>query len=48
MYARIGKGKALFGQIGQNLSRSSAEDGTGKVSWWSSTHEGSVGLAFDF
>jgi len=26
----------------------SVDDSTGKASWWSSTHEGSVGLAFDF
>ena len=48
MYARLGKGTALFGHIGQVLSRASAKDATGKLSWWSSTHEGSVGLAFDF
>jgi hypothetical protein len=48
MYARFGKGIGLFGHIGQNLSHTSGEDSTGKASWWSSTHEGSVGLAFDF
>ena len=48
MYARLGKGTALFGHIGQNLSRTSAKDSAGKISWLSSTHEGSVGLAFDF
>ena len=48
MYARLGKITALFGHIGQNLSHTSSEDSTGKVTWWSSTHEGSVGLAFDF
>ena len=48
MYARLGKSTALFGHIGQNLSRSSGEDSTGKASWWTSTQEGSVGLAFDF
>jgi len=48
MYARLRKGVALFGHIGQVLSRSSAEDAGVKRSWWSSTHEGSVGLAFDF
>ena len=48
MYARMGKGTALFGHIGQMLSHASGEDPTGKASWWSSTHEGSVGLAFAF
>lgn len=48
MYARLGKGMALYGHIGQVLSYASGEDSTGKSSWWSSTHEGSVGLAFDF
>jgi hypothetical protein len=48
MYARLGKSTALYGHIGQVLSYASGEDSTGKSSWWSSTHEGSVGLAFDF
>ena len=48
MYARLRKGAALFGHIGQNLSHSSGKDSAGKVTWWTSTHEGSVGLAFDF
>jgi hypothetical protein len=48
MYARLGKGTALFGHIGQVLSRTSGKDSGGKVSWWSSTPEGAVGLAFDF
>jgi hypothetical protein len=48
MYARLRKGAGLFGHIGQVLSRTSSEDATGKASWWSSTSEGSVGLAFDF
>ncbi len=48
MYARLRKGVALFGHIGQVLSRTSAKDATVKASWWSSTHEGSVGLVFDF
>ena len=48
MYARLRKGVALFGHIGQVLSRSSAKDSATKLTWWSSTHEGSVGLAFDF
>jgi len=48
MYARLGGSTALYGHIGQNLSYASAKDDTGKSSWWSSTHEGSVGLAFEF
>jgi hypothetical protein len=48
MHARLGRGTALFGHIGQVLSRTSGKDSTGKVSWWSSTFEGSVGLALDF
>ena len=48
MYARLGKGTALFGHIGQVLSRTSGEDPSGKISWWSSTQAGSVGLALDF
>jgi hypothetical protein len=48
MYARLRKGTALFGHIGQVLSRTSGEDSSGKISWWSSTHEGSLGLALDF
>jgi hypothetical protein len=48
MYARLGKGTALFGHIGQVLSRTSGKDSTGKISWWSSTQEGSLGLALDF
>jgi hypothetical protein len=37
----------LFGHIGHVLSYSSGKDATGEISWWSSTPEGSVGLAFD-
>jgi hypothetical protein len=48
MYARLRRGTALFGHIGQNLSHTSGHDSLQDVSWWSSTHEGSVGLAFDF
>jgi len=50
MYARLRPGVALFGHIGQVLSRTTAS-GSGeldKISWWTSTHEGAVGLAFDF
>lgn len=48
MYARLRKGSALVGHIGQVLSRTSGKNSIGKISWWSSTHEGSVGLAIDF
>jgi hypothetical protein len=48
MYARLRKGSALVGHIGQVLSRTSGKKYIGEISWWSSTHEGSVGLAFDF
>ena len=48
MYARLQGHTALYGHVGLVLSRASGEDPTGKVSWWSSTPEGSFGLAFDF
>lgn len=48
MYTRLGKGWALVGHVGQVLSRTSGKNSIGKVLWWSSTHDGSVGLAFDF
>ncbi len=48
MYARVARRWALVGHIGQVLSHTSGKNSDGKVSWWASTHEGSVGLAFDF
>jgi hypothetical protein len=48
MYGRLGKGWALVGHIGQVLSHTSGKNSIGKISWWSSTHEGAVGMAFDF
>jgi len=48
MYARLGKHYGLFGHIGQVIGMNSGEDAAGKVTWWSSHHEGSVGLALDF
>jgi hypothetical protein len=48
MYARIQSRYALFGHIGQVIGTNRADDNVGDVSWWSSHHEGSVGLAFDF
>ena len=48
MYARISGHTALFGHIGQVLGMNSGDDSTGKYTWWSNHHEGSVGLAVDF
>jgi hypothetical protein len=48
MYARLAKGWALVGHIGQVLSHTSAKADFGSISLWNSTHEGSVGLALDF
>jgi hypothetical protein len=48
MYARLGEHYGLFGHIGQVIGTNSGKDAAGKVSWWSSHHEGSVGLALDF
>ena len=48
MYARLGGHFGLFGHIGQVIGVNSADESAGKVTWWSSHHEGSVGLAIDF
>ena len=48
MYARLSGHTALFGHIGQVLGTNSGDDSTGKYTWWSNHHEGSVGLAYDF
>jgi len=48
MYARLRKGTALYAYLGEALAYTSGKDQTGKVSWWSSSPEGSLGLAFDF
>ena len=48
LYARLGSRYGLFGHVGQVIGTNSADDAAGKVTWWSSHHEGSVGLAFDF
>jgi hypothetical protein len=48
MYARLGSHYGLFGHIGQVIGSNSGEDANGKVSWWTSHNEGSVGLALDF
>lgn len=48
MYARLTSHAGLFGHIGHVVGTNSGEDAAGKVTWWSSHHEGSVGLALDF
>jgi hypothetical protein len=48
MWARLSGHTALFGHVGQVLAHNSAKDSSGKNTWWSNHHEGSVGLAFDF
>jgi hypothetical protein len=48
MYARLGSHYGLFGHIGQVIATNSGKDAAGKVTWWTSHHEGSVGLALDF
>lgn len=48
MYARLASHVGLFGHIGHVVGTNTAEDAPGKVTWWSSHHEGSVGLALDF
>ncbi len=47
MYARSWGRLGLFGHIGQSLSKTSANRGKTTWTWWTSTHEGSVGLAFE-
>jgi hypothetical protein len=48
MWARLAGPWALFGHIGQVIGDNRASDSNGKNDWWSSHHEGSVGLAFDY
>jgi len=48
MYARLSRHHALFGHIGQVLAYNSSEDASGKRTFWSNQHEGSVGLAIDW
>jgi hypothetical protein len=47
MYARFASHYALFGQIGQVIGANSTENGNGRITWWTSHHEGTVGLAVD-
>jgi hypothetical protein len=48
MYARLTEDLALIGHIGQVLSHTTGKNEFGTISWWTSTHEGSVGVAIDF
>ena len=47
MLARLAPHWALFGHIGQVIATNSAKDSAAKLTWWSNTHEGSVGLSYD-
>jgi len=48
MYARFAPHYALFGHLGQVIAHNIAKDDSGKNTWWSNHHEGSVGLAVDY
>lgn len=48
LYARLSGRSGLFGHVGQVLARNTDDDSAGKNTWWTSHHEGSVGLAVDF
>ncbi|HTO92553.1 MAG TPA: hypothetical protein VMJ70_15585 [Candidatus Sulfotelmatobacter sp.] len=48
MYARLNGSAALYAHVGQSLAYNSGKYSDGDVSWWSSSPEGSLGLAFDF
>jgi len=48
VYAHMMGDLGLCVQIGQNFSHTSGEAPEGRISWWSSAPEGSLGLAFDF
>jgi hypothetical protein len=47
VYARVHEGWALFGFTGYVLSYTSGKNEIGKISWWGSTNEGSMGIAFE-
>ena len=47
MYARFGSHYALFGHIGQVIGSNSTESSGVRATWWTSHHEGSVGVAVD-
>lgn len=48
MYAGFGGHLALFGHIGQVIGLNTADADDGQKTWWSSHHEGSVGLSYAF
>ena len=48
MLARLSTRVGLFGHIGQVLGSNSSDQGGVKVTWWSSSPEGSVGLSLNF
>jgi hypothetical protein len=48
MLARLSGHVGLFGHIGQVIGSNSSDEGGVKTTWWSSSHEGSVGLSLDF
>jgi len=48
MYARLARSTAFFAHVGQVVSRTYGKAPEGNVWWWSSSPEGSFGLAFDF
>ncbi len=47
-WTRLGSHYGLYGHIGQVIGYNTSDLDTGRLKWWSSHHEGSVGLAFDF
>jgi len=48
MLANLTGHVGLFGHIGQSIGSNSSDQGGVKATWWSSSHEGSVGLSLDF
>lgn len=47
MLAHFAPRWALFGHIGQVIATNSAKQSGDKLTWWSSSHEGSVGLSYN-
>lgn len=48
IYTRLGSSFGLFAYVGHVIGFNSADDSAGENTWWTSSHEGSVGLAVDF
>ena len=48
MHASLSTRVGLFGHIGQVLGSNSSDQGGVKVTWWSSSPEGAVGLSLNF